>query len=177
MPFNRIRRVSRGLHACCTFVLVAAPPLILWAGFTLLRDPALLQATFPAWPIAAELPIFPRIAALLIGLLPFAVALWTVWQMRQLFGGYAQGQVFTQTAAQNILRIGWGAVIVALANILTHPVQAVLLTSANPPGEKLISVQFGSADIGFLLAGGLLLVIGWVLSAASDLAQDNAAII
>ena len=47
----------------------------------------------------------------------------------------------------------------------------------NPEGERSVAVGFELNDVAFLLAGGMLVLIGWAMGEASRMAQDHAAIV
>lgn len=97
----------------------------------------------------------------------------TLNEMRQLFGAYAEGQVLTESSARLIQRIGQGFVALAVVPFFVKPVQSVLLTLANPSGERSFAIGIESDMIFFALSGGLIVVIGWAMREASDVAAEN----
>jgi len=97
----------------------------------------------------------------------------TLNEMRKLFGAYVDGQVLTEASARLIQSIGQGFLALAAVPFFIKPVQSVLLTLANPPGERSLAVGLDSDMIFFALSGGLIVVIGWAMREASDVAAEN----
>ena len=106
-----------------------------------------------------------------IALLPMFGAL---THMRGLFRLYRRGDILTDTCAHHILRIGQWLVTLAATSLLIKPLQTVIMTYDNPPGQRALAIGIDSSMLGFLLAGGLLVAIGWVMREAALVAQDNA---
>lgn len=174
MASSRISRVSAALHAVTTAVLILLPLLLAWALWTLGVTPEAFRIAFPDLPMADSIAWPLRYGALAVGLIPVAAALWTIWQMRALFGLYRRGETLTPNCAWRIRRIGLGMLALAGLGIVLRPMQVLLLTLSNPPGQRMVALDLGSGDVGFLLAGGMLLVIGWVMADAASMAEDNA---
>ena len=93
--------------------------------------------------------------------------------MRKLFGAYVKGHVLTEASARLIQRIGQGFLALAIVPFVLRPVQSVLMTLANPPGERSITIGLDSDMIFFALSGGLIVVIGWAMREAADVAAEN----
>lgn len=115
--------------------------------------------------------------ALCIGLLNAAAMYVALWQAHRLFGFGRAGQSLTAPAALAIHRIGLALLAAALLSVVTRPAQGLVLTSANPPGERVLSITLNSSDLALLMASGLLLMIGAVLRAAVEIAEDHARIV
>jgi hypothetical protein len=116
-------------------------------------------------------------ASVIVGLFPMAVWVWTLDQMRRLFGCYKAGAVLTDQSAVYIQRIGMGFMGVALIEMILVPIQSVILTWANPAGERAVSVGLHSDMLGFLIAAGLMTVIGWAMREAARAAAENEAFV
>ena len=97
----------------------------------------------------------------------------TLNEMRKLFGAYVKGHVLTEASARLIQRIGQGFLALAIVPFVLRPVQSVLMTLANPPGERSITIGLDSDMIFFALSGGLIVVIGWAMREAADVAAEN----
>ena len=74
------------------------------------------------------------------------------------------------------LAIG-GFLALAIVPFVLIPVQSVLLSWANPAGQRSLTVSLSTAMLGFALAAGLLIVIGWAMRDASDVAAENRAFV
>ena len=49
----------------------------------------------------------------------------------------------------------------------------MLASLANPPGERVLTISLEGADLGQVLAGGLMVVIGWAMREAAVVAEEN----
>jgi len=96
----------------------------------------------------------------------------TLNEMRKLFSAYVDGQVLTEASARLILKVGQGFLALAIVPFVIKPMQSVLLTLANPPGERSLAIGLDSDMMFFALSGGLLIVIGWAMREASDVASE-----
>ena len=64
--------------------------------------------------------------------------------------------------------------LAALAlDIVSRPLQVALASLANPPGDRVLAVSLAGADLGQVLAGGLMIVIGLTLRDAARIAEEN----
>ena len=118
-----------------------------------------------------------RLGALLVGLLPLVIFVWTLEQMRGLFQTYAHGAVLTAEAAQRIVDIGKGFLALALAPLVVKPVTSVLSSLGNPRGERELVLTVDSNTFFFALISGLLIVIGFAMRQAAEMAEDHRAIV
>jgi uncharacterized membrane protein len=56
--------------------------------------------------------------------------------------------------------------------VLVPTLQIVVLSWHIGLGQRLLSIGIDSSTLGFLLSGGLLIVIGWVMREAAKAAED-----
>lgn len=101
------------------------------------------------------------------------VMVYTLWHMARLFGLYAGNQPLGLPAADTIRRAGQGLLVMAILGTLGYTTEGLILSLDQPPGGRVLIVQFGTKEIGFLLAGGLMLMVGIVTSQALAIAQEN----
>lgn len=113
----------------------------------------------------------------LIGALPAVAMVYVLVRMSGLFRSYAMGETLTPLCAGHIRAIGVGLLTMAVLGFVARPIQIVLASLGNPPGERVLAVGFGSMELGLVLAGGLLLTIGWAMADAVRAAQENAEIV
>lgn len=174
---TKVRQMSKALGFLTSLVLVGLPVVVVWSLFASLADPYSMANHFPGLP---ESTVFtPQKTALAgaVGSLMLIPSLFVLWQMRRLFSRYLQGEVLTAHCAGHIRKIGLGFVVLAGAGILLPTVQSLILTHDNPTGQRVLSVAITSDSLGFLLAGGLLTVIGWAMTEAARAAEENAGFI
>lgn len=177
---NRLHRVekwARVLQWITAIALVAIPVAII-AG--LLRTPITPAALDIALENHTVSPLTTQVQvylALVIMLIPPVIMMFTLNAMRQLFGFYRQSQVLTERCAHLIQRIGQGFLCLALMRFLMRPMLSGLLSLANPPGEREISVNLNGEMFFFAVLGGFIIIIGWAMREASEVASENRAFV
>lgn len=172
MSDAHIVKWARVMRLACDLALFVVPALVIAELARIGGDPAgyLVPGSLS---VSDDVTQTQRWLALSAGLVPLAILMWTILQMRRLFALFAQGSVLTRTVAGQIRRIGQGFLVLALAPFVVIPVQSVLLSWANPVGERSISVSFSSNMLGFAVVSGLLILIGWAMAQAADVAAEN----
>ena len=115
--------------------------------------------------------------AVILNLISPLILLIILNNMRRLFGFYRLGEVLTDTCAALIKRIGEGFLALALVPFVLNPVLSLILTLNNPAGQRAIAFALNADMFFFALSGCLIIVIGWAMRAASDVASENRAFI
>ncbi len=164
----RLTRLAR-LMDLATLAALCALPLAVLAG-AWVAEPADLPFPLPEGYVPAPARL---LTALAVGALPMVALGLTLWRMHLLFRLLFSGNVLTHGAALLIRRIGTGLMAVALLRIAVIPAQSLIVTLAAPPGSRQLLLSVSSADLGFLLAAGLMAVIGWVMEDAARATEEN----
>ncbi|MEP5154499.1 DUF2975 domain-containing protein [Planktotalea sp.] len=175
--FVRVKKWSHILEWVTSVSLIAIPIVTAISLFAGPITPAALDIRLEhltVSPAATSLQLYTALGLLLI---PMIISLFTLNAMRNLFRSYRKGDVLTENCAVLIQRIGQGFLALSLAPFFLQPVLSVLLSMANPAGERLLSVNIDNEMIFFAVAGGLIVVIGWAMREASDLEDENRAFI
>lgn len=111
--------------------------------------------------------------ALILSALGSAFLVIALLYIARLLRLYRQGGYFSAAAAQAVLRAGQALFAAAVASVIVYPVQTVVLTLNNADGARQLGVAVQSSDLGFVLAGGLLILIGHTLRQAAVLKAEN----
>ncbi len=133
-------------------------------GFLSLFDPNL--------PIMADLTPSLRLAGFLVYLPLAGLQTYWLWQLKGLFGCYAKGQIFTSENTAYIRRTAMAFLGIAFMSILVKTASILVLTLNNPPGQKLLSVSFGTPQISDILTGMILVVIAWIMDEGQKLKEE-----
>lgn len=160
------------LHAATTASLVLLPVTLIAMAVQGAFGRAALLEEFPGVVQGAVLSDLQVVGAGLSGVMPVAAVLWILWRMRKLFALYRRGAALSVRAAREIHAIGIGLLALAVATFLAHTAQVLILSSGNPEGERMLAFAFGSGEVGFALAAGLLVVIGRSMSEAAATAEE-----
>lgn len=168
MTESRLQNLAAWLYGA-TLACQIALPIILGLVFVALS----MGVTFAPLPQGADPSGSLLWLGIAVGLLPAAALFWALDILRCLFARYRVGEVLTQGSADLIGRAGKAFLLIAVLNIIVHPIQTLLLTWQSPPGSRMISVSIGQAEIGFVLLAGLLTVIGLAMTEAARVAEEN----
>ncbi|MGL4238092.1 DUF2975 domain-containing protein [Tabrizicola sp.] len=168
---TRLARLSETLYWTALVLSAVLPLIVLFYAGKGLADPASLLARASGLP--AETPVTRLQAGLvaaiaLISVLPMVAALRA---MTRLFGRYRAGEVLSDTNAETILQIGRALILVAVFTVVT-PTLVTLILSWNAP-QRTLSIGVDSGTLGFLMAAGLLTVIGWAMREAARVKAEN----
>ena len=158
-------------------LLVGAVPMLVGLFLSGTFEPDAVRAAFPHLHISQALSPMWFAVTILVGLVPWAVGLWVLYQMQALFALYRTDRALTLDAAHLIRRIGTGLLVLAITHVVTNTLQTLVLTSANADGERVLSVSFGTPQIGFIMAAGLMVVIGRSMIEAAKAVDDMRGII
>ncbi|MEO0929128.1 MAG: hypothetical protein AAFY14_00560 [Pseudomonadota bacterium] len=167
---HNVARLAAILRGVTIAAMVVLPITI--AGGLLVTPlvPDMLDIDMPVSPDATRGQL---LGAIVIGLANPLILLWTLNKMRRLFAAYTRGEILTDDCALLIQKIGQGFVALAIATFVLRPIQMVLLTMANPPGERSLTIGLNSEMLFFALSGGLIIIIGWAMREASAAAAEN----
>ena len=168
---HRIARVSRILiwlsfAFACT---VIAAYLAMWADTEALRTVIETQILPPATPYLLNDAV--RIAGFALGLLPLLAVLSSLWFAALLFRLFERGEVFTRAAGKRLIQVGIALAALLPAQFIMTGSASFLLTMGNPVPSILFSFESTQMLLGF--AGGLMIVVGWVLGEATRIADEN----
>lgn len=167
----RLKKLSGVLYGAALCLSVVLPILVLIYAGKGLADPASLLSRAPMVPpgtLVTKLQAGLVAAVGIAAVLPMVAALRA---MAQLFGRYRDGEVLSEGNANAILRIGRSLLLVALFTVAVPTLQTLIL-SWNAP-QRTLSVGIDSGTLGFLMAAGLLTVIGWAMVEAARIKAEN----
>ncbi|KGD88147.1 hypothetical protein JL37_26595 [Achromobacter sp. RTa] len=169
---QRIGRISRRFAGVCSALMAGAVALVVIYWATL--DLATLNAKWMDG--VATVPSFPpllRGACLALSLgLAWPVLLGLV-HLRRLFRLYAAGVMFGERNVAALRGFGLSLALFAVAQLLYTPIMALTISSGNPPGQRLISVGIDAGVMVAAVAGGVLMVIAWVMDEARKINEDQ----
>lgn len=174
MTSTRIATLSGWLYSGTTALYYGLPLGLIAALTPGIASPDWLLSRMTDLPQGTAMTPFKYAAVIGIVWLALLPMFGALSHMRGLFRLYRRGDILTDTCAHHILRTGQWLVTLAGTSLLIKPLQTVLMTYDNPPGQRALAIGIDSSMLGFLLAGGLLVAIGWVMREAALVAQENA---
>jgi mannose/fructose/N-acetylgalactosamine-specific phosphotransferase system component IIC len=166
-----LQKLSGVLYWIALVLSVLLPLVVLLYAGKAVTDPASLLSRAPT--LAPDTPVSVPQAGLvaaiaLAAVLPMVAALRA---MVRLFARYREGEVLSPANAETILQIGRALVLVALFTVLVPTLQTLIL-SWNA-SQKTFSIGLDGGTLGFLMAAGLLTVIGWAMREAAAVKAEN----
>lgn len=174
---EKLRKLANILYWAATAVLIALPIAAVGYLLTETPSPSRASALFPHIDIIASPTGTMFWSAFSVGALSFLLFIGFLWSLRGLFDFYRKGQILTLQAAGAILRLGKWLIALALVRFMTLPIQTLLLTSNNPDGHRQLAISISDHEVGFLLAAGLLTLIGWAMNEAVRISDENKAFV
>jgi hypothetical protein len=172
----RIRRVSRIMSGITLVPIVALFVVPVLAVALAFLDPATLDAHLvEALSASQQEALTPatRLAALALAAIPLCLALLGFFAVQRLFNGFASGDILTPESGRRLKRIGLIVTALGPVTIVIRSIASVVVSLPNPPGERVLAVGFGSNDVTAIIAGMLLIVLGWTLEEAARVADEN----
>jgi hypothetical protein len=181
---NRIQKVSGVFLIVFKFLLVFLPLCIAlrWVMMNteLMQGPSFSFLSLFLMPIGKPYLLeaiwspftqFLGFCADMIGLLPI---LGGVYALIHIFKHYQNGEIFNAINARYYRLIGWMFIVDGLlTQLLSGSLLTVASTLNNIPGQRQISLAFGSPNIEAIFCGAVVIVISWVMLEASKLHEDQ----
>lgn len=124
---------------------------------------------------AVDVSPWRRAAGLALILAPVGLLAFGLFRLRAAFASFAEGAVFSATAAKSLRDFAAAASLSAIVAIAVTPALSLLLTLGAPRGPQ-VSVQIGSGQLTILLIAGAVWVFANILMSAGALAEENAAL-
>ncbi|MBV2358993.1 DUF2975 domain-containing protein [Thalassococcus sp. CAU 1522] len=169
---HRTRRIAHALFLSVTILMAAIVGLLIYVTAVptlLVAERAHSFGLEVAWPVSGT----ARAALVACAWMSAGIALFTLSQVARLFRAYADDAALTPNAARAIRGIGLGLVAQAFWSLLLHPLSGLALTMDAPVGQRMLAIAIQSDAIGTALAGGLMLLIGIVMTQAVAVAREN----
>lgn len=170
---RRIRRLSGIMAPACLAlaVLLTAAMAAYWSA-----SPAGLlfaKAGLPAAP-PAGLDAHLRLGAFAISMIPLGALIYGLLAARRCFATFAAGQIFSREATRSLRSFALAMAASALLQPPTGAALSLLLSAAGPsPGRSLV-LEVSSGTLLSLVFAAMVAIIAWILSEATEVADENA---
>ncbi|WP_306029820.1 DUF2975 domain-containing protein [Stappia sp. MMSF_3263] len=169
----RIAGVSRALSWLTLFLMIAGPAAI--AGLLLFDPSNLDRMLIEGLSTSGKASLTPvtRVLAILLALVPVGLVLAALFFLRRLFQGFARGAALAPESGQRLKWIGIILAAFAPMTIVIGTLGSIVVSWANAPGEREVSIGLHTDNITVLVFGMLLVVLGWILEEAAIVADEN----
>lgn len=168
---------SRRLRRICTGLIIVSPLIcaLFWAFFNRIRG-STSMIPLPV-PVTGDLPSLTRFFAFLTELLPMTALIYGLRKLRDLFKCYENGLIFTGKNVACFRSLGRTLIAWVVCDVVKNSLLSIVLTLHNPPGQRLITFGFYSADFTAAFVGIVILIIAWVMDEGRKIQEDQALII
>lgn len=110
-----------------------------------------------------------KIQTIILLVLTDMVVLKGLYHLHRLFANYAIGNIFTTDSVAQIRQLGTTFLLGAGLQFLSYPI-AIALVSHCAPAKEPVTLEF---PFFALIAGGLLILLSWVMDAGKGLREEN----
>lgn len=171
---RRIRIISRILKGVA-FVAVALFSVLYVVAFTLTEGIAAVVHAVTGKSVPVDLGTGDIAVLFVIGAVPFGLFLAAVASAGQLFRAFEKGCILDPLAGALVCRIGIFVLASEIAGIVAEAVSTAYMSAQTGAGSGTITIS--TTNLAGMLLGVLILVIGWVIYEAAEIAEDNRQII
>lgn len=172
---RRLQTLSGFLYWVALVLSVLLPLAVLIYAGRGVTDPGTLLSRAPQLPSETPVTMVQAGAVAAIGLVAVLPMVAALRGMVRLFARYREAEVLSAENADTILQIGRALVLVALFTVVVPTLQTLIL-SWNA-AQKTLTIGIDGGTLGFLMAAGLLTVIGWAMREAAAVKAENAGFI
>jgi hypothetical protein len=174
---QRIIAVSRKLRLACKWLIICLPGIygLFWTFFNH------FYTIGPLIPLPVrvdhDLSILSRFLAFLTDMIPMGVIIYGLRKLESLFSLYENGLIFTEQNVQCFRSLGRALLVWVACDVVRNSLLSIALTLDNPPGQRVITLGFGSADFTAVFVGIVVLIISWVMDEGRKIHEDQALIV
>ncbi|MEM7501402.1 MAG: DUF2975 domain-containing protein [Pseudomonadota bacterium] len=102
-----------------------------------------------------------------------SIGLFGLYFLRRAFGSFAKGDLFNAANSKDLKRFSMLLLAHAIATPVHIALTSVLLSLNHPPGEKMLSIAFGSNELRAIGVGLVLWVMSNLLVEGTKLKAEN----
>ena len=135
-------------------------------------------------PEFRALPLYPetitpsmQICGFLISMISVGILLYGLSRLHRLFRLFEEGEMFSLAAVSHLRSFSLSILVSAIASPIVGGLLSMLLTLNNPPGERALSLSFGSGELQTAFVGGVFLTVAHILCEGRRIADENAQIV
>lgn len=109
--------------------------------------------------------------------LHLAVLVYALFAIAGIFRMFAAGEWLHPHISTRLHRFGLALLVFGASTPLVRALMTVIVTLQNPEGQRMLAVGFSSNDFVIALIGVLMVMLGYALSEAAAIAEDNRQIV
>ncbi len=113
----------------------------------------------------------------LADLIPMGFSIAALIYLAQIFNAFQRLELFKADNALRLKKAGWAVVWGQIFHPIHEAMLSLILTYRNPPGQRVISIGFGTHELTLLAIGLTILLVSWIFAEAAKLHEEQAATI
>ena len=171
----KIMKISTVLHWLVTVLLLAVPIyyVLYWALINNLPE-TLIHVNSPHVPLVSNnLSTKLQVLGFISCVLPLGALIYGLANVRKLFSLYRAGVIFSFEHVSIFKKVSRALVAWVFLSIMYESAKSVIFSIGNPPGQRVLQVGFGSAEMTTLIVAGITFAIAWVMDEGRILDEDN----
>ncbi len=172
---SKIKKISKNMHLLFSAGLVCIPLyyVLYWFFINDLPQSFINVNTSPVPLVRNELSSGLRLAGFLAGLLPLSALFYIVSGIRRLFAYYQRGEIFSFGHVDLFKKTARGLLAWVFLSMLYDSVKSIIFSAGNPPGSRVVTVSFSTAEMTTLVTGVMVLIIAWVMDEGRVLNEEK----
>ncbi len=171
----KIKKISKIFYRLISALLVVIPLYYLtyWAFINNLPETLVSKNIVSAPLVQNHLSTKSQLIGFVVSLFPLSALIYGLKNIRKLFSFYREGVIFSFEHVSIFKKTSKALILWVFLSILYESAKSVLFSIGNPPGQRVISIGFGSPEITTLVVAGIVFVIAWVMDEGRILAEEQ----
>ena len=172
---TKIKKLSKYFYVLFTILLIIIPSyyVLYWAFINHLPQTLLTVNTQSPPLIPLKLPMNLQLLGFLMSWLPASALMYGLMKIRQLFSFYKEGIIFSFEHVGIFKSTSKALLLWVLFSMVYQSAKSVLFSIDAPPGSRVLTVTFTSAEMTTLMVGGILFIIAWVMDEGRMLREEK----
>lgn len=172
---EKLLPMSRMMAHVCLGAMIVIPLgyLLIWFGAVGVSDVMGIRGA-SAFIASPETGALRRLGGFALSMVPQLALLYGLVRLRQLFTGFAAGDVFGEAASDSVRGFARALLTFAVLDFVVEAPLSALVTWDNPPGERMITLSLGWDDFHIYFLILLFFALTHVMAEGIRLARENA---
>ena len=177
---NKIKKVSKRFRIFFQIMFILIPLGVIWFWLVFHGKHDVFKqfgigASLVSRPITVD--FLSRALAMAVSIIPTGIILYCLTQLIKLFKNYEDGNIFVFNNVICYQKLGYALFSWVIGGIIYEALISLALTFQNAPKLRLIATGISSIDLVALIAGGIILLISWVMKEAYKTSKEQSLMI
>lgn len=133
------------------------------------------MATLPTGLITLTFTV--RLLGLILSSMQLSLLAFSLFSVAKVFRAFANNEWFVPQIGKQLHLFGFALAIYGVTSPLVRTLMALLITWNNPPGQRILLINFSGNDFIIALVGLLIMLLGYAMREATRISDENDLII